>query len=143
MINFVLKTKPMTSDIVYLSNLRTRCTHIQSNNQIETDAPIDNNGSGNRFSPTDLVATALASCMITVMGIKANQMGISFKDVSASVVKKMAANPRRISSVSVVLTIGDIWNDREREIMENTAKSCPVSKSLSPDLEQHLSFFYK
>ena len=92
----------MTSKVYYEGNLRTRCIHLKSGNEIITDAPIDNSGKGEAFSPTDTVATALASCMITVMGIKAVQLGISFINVTADVQKTMSKNPRRISKISIV-----------------------------------------
>ena len=132
----------ITSSIEYLGNLRTNCIHIQSNSEVVTDAPKDNNGKGERFSPTDLVATSLASCMITVMGIKANDSSISFKLVSAHVTKAMASNPRRISRITVNFSVGDSWNKKERKIMENTARTCPVAKSLSSEVFQEISFIY-
>lgn len=132
----------MTSKVIYKGSLRTACEHLKSNSIVETDAPTDNNGNGERFSPTDLVATALASCMLTVMGIKANQAEIKFDNVSASVTKIMGTEPRRISDVNVVVKIAEKWSDREKEIMENTAKTCPVAKSLHPDINQNISFEY-
>jgi uncharacterized OsmC-like protein len=132
----------MTSNINYKGGLRTVCEHIKSASVVETDAPIDNNGNGERFSPTDLVATALASCMITVMGIKANQSEIAFDTINAKVQKIMAADPRRISEIQVVISVQENWTDKEKTIMENTAKTCPVAKSLHPDLVQNVKFIY-
>ncbi len=132
----------MTSNVNYQGGLRTVCKHIKSASVVETDAPIDNNGNGERFSPTDLIATALASCMIIVMGIKANQSGIAFDTVNAEVQKIMAIDPRRISEIQVVISVQETWTDKEKAIMENTAKTCPVAKSLHPDLIQNIKFIY-
>lgn len=133
----------MTAAIQYIGDLRTSCNHIKSNSQISTDAPTDNNGKGETFSPTDLVATALASCMITVMGIKAHLSNITFENVKAEVVKVMSADPRRISEIKVNLIIEDQWSDKEKAILENTGLNCPVAKSLSDDLKQNIHFIYK
>ncbi len=133
----------MTSKVQYKGNLRTECTHMKSGSVVSTDAPVDNNGNGALFSPTDLVATSLASCMITVMGIKANQSGISFNKVQAEVLKSMESNPRRISEVKVKIEIDENWSTKEREIMERTGLTCPVAQSLHPDVIQNISFVYK
>ena len=133
----------MTSKVQYKGNLRTECTHMKSGSVVSTDAPVDNNGNGALFSPTDLVATSLASCMITVMGIKANQSGISFNKVQAEVLKSMESNPRRISEVKVKIEIDENWSTKEREIMERTGLTCPVAQSLQPDAIQNISFVYK
>ena len=93
----------MTSKVYYEGNLRTKCVHLKSGNEIITDAPVDNSGKGEAFSPTDTVATALASCMVTVMAIKAEQLGVSFVNVSADVGKIMSVNPRRISKISIYI----------------------------------------
>jgi putative redox protein len=132
----------MTSNVNYKGGLRTVCEHIKSASVVETDAPIDNNGNGERFSPSDLVATALASCMITVMGIKANQSGVAFDTVNGEVHKIMAADPRRISEIQIMIIVQETWTDKEKTIMENTAKTCPVAKSLHPDLVQNIKFIY-
>lgn len=133
----------MTSKVVYQGNLRTLCTHTKSSNSIETDAPIDNNGKGELFSPTDIVATALAACMITVMGIKAHSSKVPFDNIESEVTKIMGSNPRRISEIVVRFIIGEEWNDKQKTIMENTAQTCPVAQSLSPDLVQTVVFDYK
>lgn len=133
----------MTSKVLYIGKLRTECTHIKSDSKVSTDAPTDNNGNGELFSPTDLLATSLASCMITVMGIKANQSGIPFDNVRAEVLKIMESNPRRISEVKVEIEIDEKWSGNEREIMERTGLTCPVAKSLHPDLIQNVAFVYK
>ncbi|MDA8885964.1 OsmC family protein [Bacteroidia bacterium] len=133
----------MTSKVLYKGNLRTECIHLKSNSQICTDAPTDNNGKGESFSPTDLVATSLASCMITVMGIKAAQSEIAFSEISASVIKVMGTNPRRIVKIKIDIEVGETWTYREKKIMENTANTCPITKSLHPDIVQDISFIYR
>ncbi|MCW3126167.1 MAG: OsmC-like protein [Bacteroidetes bacterium] len=133
----------MTAQIVYEGQLRTHCTHIQSGTEILTDAPSDNHGKGEAFSPTDLVATALASCMVTTMGIKAMQMRISIDGTRAEVKKIMASDPRRIAEINVdiYMPVGD-YSDKDKKIMENTALTCPVAISLHPDLVKVVSFFW-
>ncbi|MAW95140.1 MULTISPECIES: OsmC family protein [unclassified Leeuwenhoekiella] len=134
----------MTSKVVYLGDLRTSCEHLKSGNTFITDAPVDNNGKGAPFSPTDTVATALASCMLTVMGIKGNQMGApDLKGSIAEVTKVMAAEPRRISRIEVKLTLYGIAEEKQRRILENTARTCPVLQSLHPDMEKVVFFDWK
>lgn len=131
----------MTSKIVYLGELRTESTHIQSGTTIQTDAPTDNHGKGELFSPTDMVANSLGTCMITTMGIKANTMDIDLKGVTAEVTKVMVADPRRIGEIKVVLHFPKMEiSDKDRTILEKTALACPVAKSLSPELVQTVSF---
>jgi uncharacterized OsmC-like protein len=107
-----------------------------------TDAPVDNHGKGEAFSPTDLVATALASCMITVMGIKAEGMEIDLSGTHATIQKHMSVTPRRISKIEVVINFNKNFDARTRKILEATALSCPVSQSLHPDTEQNVTFNY-
>ena len=130
----------MTSKVVYLGNLRTESTHIKSNNSFITDAPIDNNGKGEAFSPTDTVATGLASCMLTVMGIKARDMGVDMSGTTAEVIKTMANNPRRISKIEVTINFPFETNDKTRKILKHTANTCPVHYSLHPDIEKDIIF---
>tara|TARA_R110002020_G_scaffold451830_3_gene666003 strand:+ start:179 stop:586 length:408 start_codon:yes stop_codon:yes gene_type:complete len=130
----------MTSTVSYQGNLRTECKHLKSGNTFITDAPLDNNGKGEAFSPTDTVATGLASCMLTVMGIKAVQMDVELKGSSAEVTKTMAANPRRISGIKVVLTLPEYVDEKSRKILEHTANTCPVHHSLHPDINKEISF---
>ncbi len=131
----------MTSKVVYLGNLRTECEHVKSGNTFITDAPTDNNGKGEAFSPTDTVATALASCMLTVMGIKAAQMeDVHLDGSTAEVTKIMKAEPRRIARVEVKLNLKGVADDKNRKILENTAKMCPVLNSLHPDMEKEITF---
>lgn len=131
----------MTSKIVYLGDLRTESTHIQSGTQIQTDAPTDNHGKGELFSPTDMVANSLATCMITTMGIKAIGLGVDLKGMEAEVTKVMVVDPRRIGEIKVVLHFPKLAvSDKDRTILEKTALTCPVAKSLSPELVQTVAF---
>ena len=132
----------ITSTVNYIGNLRTDCVHQKSNTTIYTDAPTDNKGKGEKFSPTDLVATAFAACMITVMGIKAAENDISFQAVSADVQKIMKSNPRKIGELIIKISIGEQWSSKEKTLMERTALDCPVAKSLHPDLLQNVKFIY-
>ena len=130
----------MTAKVTYLGSLRTEAEHLQSGTKIITDAPVDNHGKGESFSPTDTVATALATCMLTIMGIKAEAMGISIEGTTAEVTKAMAAEPRRISKIEVVLSLPKKYEDKEMKILENAAKTCPVFYSLHPDIEKDIRF---
>ncbi|WP_276391185.1 OsmC family protein [Eudoraea chungangensis] len=130
----------MTSKVIYLGDLRTQCVHFSSGKVFITDAPTDNNGKGEAFSPTDTVATALASCMLTVMGIKAADMAVELLNSSAEVTKFMVASPRRISKIEVVLKLPKRVSDKEKAILENTAKTCPVLQSLHPDIIKEIVF---
>lgn len=128
----------MTSSVLYIGALRTECTHLQSGSAIETDAPTDNNGRGERFSPTDLLANSLATCMLTVMGIKARSMGFDLDGIKIEVLKKMKPDPRRVGGIELTCSIPDALknlNERERSILKHTALTCPVIKSLHPDIE--------
>jgi uncharacterized OsmC-like protein len=134
----------ITSKIKYLGNLRTEATHVNSNSKIITDAPIDNNGKGEAFSPTDTVATGLASCMITIMGIQANTSNIDLKFIEADITKIMSASPRKISEVIVAFDFGDVvYSEKEQTILKNAARTCPVALSLNPDIKQTISFKFK
>lgn len=131
----------MTSKVIYEGQLRTRMTHLYSGTEVITDAPLDNHGLAQAFSPTDLVATALASCMISLMGIKSRDMGIDITGTEAAVTKVMAANPRRISEVHVTITFPkNGYSDKDKKILENTALTCPVAMSLHPDIKQEVKF---
>lgn len=133
----------MTATVTYLGDLRTENTHVQSGNSFITDAPVDNNGKGAAFSPTDTVATALANCMLTVMGIKAQDMGYNMEGTTAQVTKTMASNPRRISKINVVLSFPQLASIKTRKILEHTANTCPVHYSLHPDIEKVVTFNWK
>lgn len=132
----------MTSKVTYKGNLRTSCEHLQSGNVFITDAPLDNQGKGEAFSPTDSVATALASCMLTIMGIKARDLGIEIENTYAQVTKHMAADPRRISKIEIEFFFNREFDKKERTILENAAKTCPVIYSLHPDIEKVIVFNY-
>lgn len=132
-----------TSKSTYLGDLRTECTHIKSGTKIVTDAPVDNQGKGEFFSPTDLVATALGSCMITIMGIATRSHGFSIDGARWEVTKIMADNPRRISEIIVELTFPDAnYTDQQKRLIEHISKTCPVALSLHPDLKQTVKIHY-
>lgn len=130
------------SKVSYQGDLRTQALHLQSNNQLITDAPTDNHGKGEAFSPTDLLATSLASCMLTIMGIKANDMKLDLKGTTAEVTKVMAADPRRVSEIHVDIRINLALDKRSRTILEKAASTCPVAKSIHPDIQQIINFHY-
>lgn len=132
----------MTATIVYQGQLRCECTHLQSGTVIETDAPTDNRGKGERFSPTDTVCVALATCMITTMGIKAADMNIDLAGTKIDVKKYMVADPRRIAQIDVTLHFpGTLQLDeKERTILQRIGDNCPVAKSLHPDLKLQLVY---
>jgi putative redox protein len=132
----------MTSTVIYAGELRTVATHLQSGSVIETDAPVDNQGKGERFSPTDLVATALGSCMATVMGIKARDLGVDLQGMKISIQKLMKTEPRRIGGVSLTFGFPETLriDDKQRIILEKTAHTCPVMHSIHPDIEINVEF---
>ena len=133
----------MISKVFYEGNLRTRAVHLGSGSTIVTDAPTDNNGKGEAFSPTDLVATSLASCMLTIMGIIAERDGIDLKEAYAEVVKVMSKNPRRISKIGIKIHLnGRSIKSIERGKLERAAKHCPVGGSLHPEIDQEVLFIY-
>ena len=132
----------MTSTVVYNGALRTTCTHLKSGSDFETDAPPDNNGRGERFSPTDLMATSLATCMITVMGIKARTMNLDLDGVKIEVEKIMKANPRRIGNINLSFHIPEALDvdEKTKTILKNTGNTCPVQLSLHPDIEVNVDW---
>ncbi len=133
----------ITVETIYSGELRTQAHHSQSGNKIITDAPLDNQGKGEAFSPTDLVATALGSCMITIVGIAARNHGFDIDGTQLKITKIMASDPRRIAEIKIDFTFPkDNYSEKEKKIIENSARSCPVAKSLHPNLEQTLSFIY-
>ena len=132
----------MTSKVKYLGGLRTESEHLQSGSKMITDAPLDNHGKGEAFSPTDTVANALATCMLTVMGIKAESLGVDMEGASAEVTKTMAADPRRISRIDVIILFPNSYAEKDTKILENTGRTCPVLQSLHPDIEKNISFKY-
>ncbi|WP_136468875.1 OsmC family protein [Flagellimonas onchidii] len=132
----------MTSKVTYTGELRTKCLHLRSGDEFITDAPVDNNGLGQAFSPTDTVATGLASCMMTMMGIKARDLEVDLSGSTAEVTKHMAANPRRIAKIEVRMELPSSISEKHRKILENTANTCPVHYSLHPDIEKEIEFYW-
>ena len=134
----------MTIETIYTGELRTQATHLASQNSIITDAPLDNNGKGEAFSPTDLLAASLGSCMLTIMGIAANTHRFSIDGTKISITKIMAANPRRVGEIIVDFTFpNNNYNDKEKMLIEKAAASCPVALSLNPDLKQTVQFNWR
>jgi uncharacterized OsmC-like protein len=130
----------MTSKIVYLGNLRTEATHLRSGNKIITDAPVDNQGKGEAFSPTDLAATSLGSCIMTIMGIAAQRHEIDMTGTTAEVTKHMASNPRRIEKIEVNITMPNLaYTEKEKKILNRAAHYCPVALSLSEETEESIN----
>ncbi|MGZ4035599.1 MAG: OsmC family protein [Bacteroidia bacterium] len=130
-----------TSKIVYKGNLRTESTHLQSGQVILTDAPLDNNGQGQAFSPTDLLATSLGCCMLTIMGIVAGRNSINIDNSSVEITKIMKSDPRRVGEIIVEFTMPkQDYSDKEKSLLEHAAHTCPVAKSLSPELMQTVIF---
>jgi len=132
-----------TSTVVYVGQLHTELKHTKSGQIVLTDAPTDNNGKGEYFSPTDLCATSLATCAITTMGIKANMAGKFLGRIEADVFKVMANNPRRISEVHIDFKFSDKYLDEQKEWLMDIAHNCPVAKSLHPDIKQVFSFSWE
>ena len=132
----------MTSKITYEGGLRTKALHIQSGNSIVTDAPIDNQGKGEAFSPSDLVATALASCMLTIMGIVAERDSIELKGTTAEVEKIMGTMPRKISEIKIKILFNISFDKKTKLNLESSALACPVSNSLNKNLEESIKFIY-
>ena len=132
----------MTSEIKYEGNLRTSATHLYSGTMIETDAPLDNQGLAQRFSPTDLLATSLGNCMMTIMGIKARDMNIDLKGTKIEIQKHMKADPRRVGGIDVAFHFPKTLqlDEKSKTILENAALTCPVAKSIHPDILQHVKF---
>ncbi len=130
-----------TIETTYLGELRTEATHVQSCIKIITDAPVDNHGKGEAFSPTDLLSASLGSCMLTLMGIASREHTINIDGTSCSITKIMASEPRRVSEIQVTFNFpkGD-YTDKQKVILERAALTCPVAKSLHPDLIQNITF---
>jgi uncharacterized OsmC-like protein len=127
----------MTATVIYKGELRCECTHLQSGTRIETDAPTDNRGKGERFSPTDTLCVALATCMITTMGIRASDSKIDLKDTRIDVTKHMLSDPRRIGKIEIVLHMppGLDISQKDKDVLQKIGDNCPVMKSLHPDLQ--------
>ncbi|MBL4655402.1 MAG: OsmC family protein [Bacteroidia bacterium] len=129
------------SNVTYLGELRTEATHERSGNKIITDAPVDNQGKGEAFSPTDLTATALASCMLTIMGIKGSDRNIDIDGATVSVQKVMNAEPRMISEIHVNFSLPEKgYSQEDLDFLKDAAINCPVAKSLNPEIKQVVNF---
>lgn len=132
-----------TSKITYNGGLRTTSVHERSGNEIITDAPVDNKGQGAAFSPTDLLATSLGNCMLTIVGIAANEHGFNIDGATCEITKIMAENPRRVSEIVVNFQFpANDYSDKDKKIIERSANTCPVAFSLHPDLKKTVSFNY-
>ena len=133
----------LTSTVVYEGGLRTTATHLASGQQIITDAPVDNHGKGEAFSPTDLAATALAACILTTIAILLEARETDIRGATAEVVKVMDGPPRRISAVRIVLRLpAKPYTPEQRELIAKTVDACPVGRSLHPDLAQDVQVVY-
>ncbi|MEQ7798764.1 OsmC family protein [Pedobacter sp. ASV1-7] len=132
-----------TSKITYNGGLRTTSIHQRSGNEIITDAPIDNKGKGEAFSPTDLLATSLGNCMLTIVGIAANEHGFNIDGTTCDITKIMAENPRRVTEIVVDFQFpANNYSDKDKKIIERSANTCPVMFSLHPDIKKTVSFNY-
>ena len=131
-----------TFEIKYQGNLRTTATHLDSGSEINTDAPKDNYGLGEAFSPTDMVCSALASCILTIMAIAVEKNGINIKGTKAMVEKTMGNNPRRISKIDIELTFPMDYDSKTKTILERAALNCPVHHTLSNEVEKNINFIY-
>ncbi len=133
----------ITIKSIYQGNLRTEATHLKSFDKIITDAPTDNNGKGEAFSPTDLVCASLVSCMMTIMGIRAKKNDISLQGLTADVTKVMASNPRKIAKIKVSFTLDDTnATAKQIQMLKDAALTCPVALSLNPEINQDVSFHF-
>ncbi|MGD0581766.1 MAG: OsmC family protein [Bacteroidales bacterium] len=133
-----------TARTVYKGELRTEALHVRSGNIILTDAPPDNKGKGEYFSPTDLLATALGSCIFTIMGIAAREHGFSIDGASCSITKIMAENPRRIGEIRIEFDFtGNAYTDKQKKILDYCVKTCPVARSLNESLKQNVTLHYR
>ncbi len=131
----------ITSEVIYLGGLRTQAIHSASQNQIITDAPLDNHGRGEAFSPTDLLATSLAQCMMTIMGIEAEKLGVDLTGTKIEVTKKMTISPRKVAQIALLFYLPQAVIAHKAEL-EHAAINCPVALSLNQDLKQHVVFNY-
>lgn len=134
----------MTASVIYKGDLRCECTHIQSGTVIETDAPTDNRGKGERFSPTDSLCVALATCIVTTMALKANEMNINLAGTAIDVTKHMLSDPRRIGKIDVILRFPVILNldEKNKIILKRVGDNCPVAKSLHPDMMVNIEYHW-
>lgn len=133
-----------TATVVYEGELRTRAEHLKSGEKIQNDAPTDNHGKGEAFSPTDMLATSLVTCMITVMGIKAREEKWDMGEVRGELTKVMASGPRRVNGIHCEIYLkGSQLGSMEQKALESVALNCPVAKSLHPDIRQVVFFHYE
>lgn len=133
----------ITSTVEYKGNLRTEAIHLESGTKIITDAPKDNHGNGESFSPTDLMATSLSSCMLSIMGILAKRDNIDIVGIKTEVTKIMYSEPRRLGEIHVKLMMPkNNYSEKQRKLLEHAAHTCPVAKSLHPDIIQKIEFIY-
>lgn len=132
----------MTANIIYKGTLRCEATHLQSGSIIETDAPTDNRGKGERFSPTDLLCVSLGTCIATTMGIKADDMRIDLTETTVEVTKHMLPDPRRVAKIEVTLNMPArlLLDEKDKIILERVGNNCPVTKSLHPDMEVLITY---
>lgn len=133
----------MTASILYAGNLRCEVEHIQSGTTIETDAPTDNKGKGEKFSPTDLLCVSLGTCMITTMAIRSADLGIDFSAASAAVTKHMLSDPRRVGRIDVEVIMPPVGDEKTRLVLERIGNNCPVAKSLHPDIDLRINYTWK
>ena len=133
----------ITAKTIYIADLRTEATHVRSGNSLFTDAPVDNEGKGEYFSPTDLVATALGSCILTIMGIAAKKHQFNIDNTRLEITKIMNDNPRKIGEVVIDFYFpNDNYSEKEIKILEHAVKTCPVALSLHPDIIQTIRFHF-
>lgn len=138
-----MNDRPADYTLTYNGELRTTMTHQKSGTTVLTDAPVDNHGKGESFSPTDLVSSALGSCVMTILAIKARDMDLEPSKMAANVWKTMGTNPRRIQRIEIDLTIHmPEATDQQKKILERTTKACPVARSLHPDTEEIVNFYW-
>ncbi len=132
-----------TSEVIYLGNLRTKAKHLASGSEIITDAPVDNKGKGEFFSPTDLVATSLASCILTIMGIGAENFRYNIDGTKAEITKIMTDNPRKIGEIKIIFTFPNHnFTKKQKQALISIAKTCPVALSLSLDVKKSITFVF-
>ncbi|MBB5438065.1 putative OsmC-like protein [Pedobacter sp. AK017] len=132
-----------TSKITYNGGLRTTAVHQRSGKEIITDAPVDNKGKGEAFSPTDLLATSLGNCMLTIVGIAANEHGFNIDGTTCDITKVMAENPRRVAEIVINFQFpANDYSDKDKKIIERSANTCPVMYSLHPDIKKTVTFNY-
>lgn len=128
--------------ITYTGELHCEAVHLKSGKSLVTDAPVDNNGKGEAFSPTDLMSTSLGLCMVTIMGIKARSMDLDLEGTEIEVEKVMASNPRRISEIGLTIRIPHRFGEETERVIEAAGRACPVAKSLHPDVVQSVQFVW-